>query len=212
MLACVEEREQRTYRSVVVRPSLGVGASPLAPKTRTPPLPGRAYHAVPCTRVLLPERAPRAACAAPALRRGRCFRQREPAPRAQTPATRRPLPSRLRRLPVAAAMAMGEGPCGRTRTSPSPRAMARHALCWHATARPRCKSADPLPPVPACAQHVKFNRAAVSGVILQKLANKLEGVEYNPQTAAAVRALPRCPNAGGFARTQRAALRRARSP
>ncbi len=34
---------------------------------------------------------------------------------------------------------------------------------------------------------MKFNRAAVSAVILQKLANRLEGAEYNADTAAAVR-------------------------
>jgi hypothetical protein len=37
-------------------------------------------------------------------------------------------------------------------------------------------------------QHVKFNRAAVSAVILQKFANRLEGAEYDAATAAAVRA------------------------
>ena len=40
---------------------------------------------------------------------------------------------------------------------------------------------------PAAPQFVKFNRSEVSGIIQQKLRNRLEGTEYNAETAAAVR-------------------------
>ena len=40
---------------------------------------------------------------------------------------------------------------------------------------------------PFAPQFVKFNRSEVSGIIQQKLRNRLEGTEYNAETAAAVR-------------------------
>ena len=53
----------------------------------------------------------------------------------------------------------------------------------------------------AASQFVKFNRGEVSGIIQQKLRNRLEGTEYNAETAAAVRP----PNQGCDARRALAA-------